>query len=98
MAALTVVTITLMMSWVLPDLEAELEKVNLNQAKIDELMTLDGIGFKVAERILAFRKTNGAFRDTEDLMMVKGIGRKLFEMNSDRLVVVSLKNRNKTNK
>ncbi len=93
MAALTVVTVALMMSWVLPDLEADLKKIDLNTAMIEELMTLDGIGFKVAERIMAFRDANGAFQKTEDLMMVKGIGMKLYEINRDRLVAEGKINR-----
>ncbi|MGR9088780.1 MAG: ComEA family DNA-binding protein [Gammaproteobacteria bacterium] len=74
MAVLTVVTVALLMSWVLPALSADLQKVNINTAALEELMTLDGIGQAVAERILAFRDENGPFQKPEDLMMVKGIG------------------------
>jgi competence protein ComEA len=87
MAVLTIVTVALMMSWVVPALAADLQKVNLNTATLEELMTLDGIGQKVAERILNFREKNGPFQKPEDLMMVKGVGEKIFEANEDRIVI-----------
>jgi competence protein ComEA len=87
MTALTVVTVTLMMSWVVPELETALQTVNINNATFYNLMALDGIGQTVAERIVVFRNENGPFQKAEDLMMVKGVGLRLFELNSDRIVV-----------
>jgi competence protein ComEA len=87
MAVLTIVTVALMMSWVVPALEADLQKVNLNTATLEELITLDGIGQKVAERILEFREKNGPFQHPEDLMMVKGVGEKIFEANKSMIVI-----------
>jgi len=87
MAVLTIVTVALLMSWVLPALSAELQKVNVNTATLEELITLEGIGQAVAERILAFREKNGPFQKPEDLMMVKGIGQKMFDKNKDRIIV-----------
>jgi competence protein ComEA len=87
MAVLTIVTVALMMSWVVPALAEDLQKVNLNTATLEELMTLDGIGQKVAERILDFREKNGPFQKPEDLMMVKGVGEKIFGANSSRIVI-----------
>ena len=87
MAVITVLTVALMMTWVVPALAADLEKVNINTATLDELMTLDGIGEKYAQRILEFRDKNGPFQKPEDLLLVKGIGQKLFEKNLDRILV-----------
>ena len=87
MAVLTIVTVALLMSWVVPALSADLQKVNINTAALDELMTLDGIGQAVAQRIVAFRDENGPFQKPEDLMMVKGIGEKIFEVNKANIVV-----------
>jgi competence protein ComEA len=87
MAVLTIVTVALMMSWVVPALAADLQKVNLNTATLEELMTLDGIGQKVAERILSFREKNGPFQNPEDLMMVKGVGEKIFDANKEKIVI-----------
>jgi competence protein ComEA len=87
MAVITVLTVALMMSWAVPALAADLQKVNINTATLEELVSLDGIGEKVAQKVLDFRKANGPFQKPEDLMMVKGIGEKMFDKNKDRIVV-----------
>ena len=87
MAVITIITVALLMSWVAPALSAELQKVNINTATLEELITLDGIGPAVANRILEFRDKHGPFQKPEDLMMVKGIGQKMFDRNKDRVVV-----------
>ena len=63
------------------------EKINLNTATLEELMTLDRIGPKYAQRIIDYRDTYGSFEKIEDIMKVKGIGPKTFEANKDRLTV-----------
>jgi competence protein ComEA len=87
MAVLTTITVALLMSWVVPSLVADMNKVNINDATLEELVTLDGVGDKLAAKIIAFRKKNGPFQKPEDLMMVKGIGQKMFDKNKDRIVV-----------
>lgn len=54
-------------------------KVNLNTADAAALETLPRIGPAMAERILAWRETNGRFAAIEDLMSVSGVGEKTFE-------------------
>ena len=49
-------------------------KININTAGADELMRLDGIGEKLAGRIIADREENGAFARIEDITRVSGIG------------------------
>ena len=61
-------------------------KVNINTASAKELMTLNGIGAKVAERIVAYREANGPFKKAEDLKKVEGIGKGLWERNRERIV------------
>jgi len=53
--------------------------INLNTAGREQLLELPGIGDKLAERILAYRKSHGAFRNVEELRKVKGIGKKRME-------------------
>ena len=65
---------------------AESGKININTASKDQLMTLKGIGSKVAYRIIEFRK-NHTFTSIEELMEVKGIGQKIFDSNKDLIVV-----------
>jgi len=52
--------------------------VNINTADAGQLIELPQIGPKMAQRILEFRKSNGNFKRTQDLMKVKGIGEKVF--------------------
>src|SRR5438128_4959600 len=52
-----------------PDLLLE-----LNGATRSELVQIPGIGPALADRIVAYRRSNGPFRDVEDLRRVPGIG------------------------
>ena len=61
-------------------------KVNINTATVEELKTLKGDGEKKAEAIIEYRKKNGSFKTKEDLMKVRGIGKKLFESFQERIV------------
>jgi competence protein ComEA len=61
----------------------EAKKININQASVEEIALLKNIGPKYAERIVQYRQTNGPFKSAEDLLKVKGIGPKTFELNKD---------------
>jgi competence protein ComEA len=50
------------------------ELLDLNQAGIEELQELPGIGPALAQRILDSRSREGPFRVPEDLLRVRGIG------------------------
>lgn len=50
------------------------KKVNINEARQEELEQLPGIGPSIASRIIEYRKQNGKFQKIEDLQNVKGIG------------------------
>ena len=66
--------------------EAKEGKVNINTATVEELKTLKGVGEKKAEAIIEYRKKNGSFKTKEDLMKVRGIGKKLFDSFQERIV------------
>ena len=51
------------------------DPVHLNTAALDDLERLPSIGPKRATAILSLRAKLGRFREVEDLMRVKGIGR-----------------------
>jgi competence protein ComEA len=52
--------------------------IMINRATAKEFEALDGIGPVLAERIVAYRKTNGPFSAIEDLLKVQGIGPNTF--------------------
>ncbi|MBW9211843.1 MULTISPECIES: ComEA family DNA-binding protein [Terrabacteria group] len=57
----------------------ESTKVSLNTASLNDFMKIKGIGKKMAQRILDYRKENGLFQKLDDLQKVKGIGKKKYE-------------------
>jgi competence protein ComEA len=62
-------------------------KIDINTASAAELVSLDGIGKAYAEKIVAYRKANGPFKTTEDIMKVVGIGKATWEKNKDKITV-----------
>jgi len=63
------------------------DKISLNQASIEQLQQLNGIGQKKAEAIIEYRQKNGKFKTIEDIQQVKGIGPALFAKNKDKLAL-----------
>jgi competence protein ComEA len=57
----------------------EPDRVNLNQANAEALITLPGIGPRLADRIVAHRQEAGSFTNLDELSMVQGIGPALVE-------------------
>ena len=53
---------------------SEQKIININTASQNELETLPGIGTSTAIKIIEYRKDNGYFKATEDIMNVPGIG------------------------
>ena len=70
---------------------ADSGKIDLNNATLQELVKLKGIGKKYAERIIEYREKNGKFESIEDIMKVKGIGQKKFEAIKDFIYVKAVK-------
>lgn len=72
---------------ILPAILIAGEKLNLNNADLGTLITLKGIGPSLAQRIVDYREKHGAFEKIEDVMKVKGIGQKKFELIMDTIKV-----------
>lgn len=53
--------------------------VNINTATLEELQTIKGIGESKAKSIVEYRKTNGNFKNIEDIKNVPGIGDTIYE-------------------
>lgn len=72
----------------IPSGEAEIDgKININAASAEDFDKLDGIGETLSERIVKFREENGPFVTVESIMLVEGIGEKLFDDIKDEICV-----------
>lgn len=63
------------------------DKININNATESELQSLDGIGEKLAKRIIDKRESIGGYTDVEQLLEVEGIGDKIFEQIKNYVTV-----------
>lgn len=63
------------------------QKVNINTADEAQLQLLPGIGPVLAQRIVAWRQTNGDFAIAEDLLAVEGIGLTKLEEIRDLIMI-----------
>ena len=61
-------------------------KININTATKEQLVTLNGVGDKLADRIIEYRKDN-PFEKPEDIMKVKGVAQKIFDANKELIIV-----------
>jgi len=50
--------------------------VDINSATVEELVQLPQVGPVIANRIVEYRNANGEFKNIEDLIKVRGIGKK----------------------
>lgn len=72
-----------------PDTEENEAPVNINEAGLEELKTIKGIGDVLAARIIEYRQRNGPFRSPKDIRNVFGIGSAVLRDNPGRIVVDS---------
>lgn len=61
-------------------------KISLNKATKEELMTLKNIGSTKADAIIEYRKAH-EFKKIEELMNIKGIGQATFEKIKDNITI-----------
>lgn len=70
-----------------PGSGTEQDKVNINIASKEQLMTLPGIGESKAESILQYREEHGKFESVEDLMKISGIKEGIFNKIKDDIII-----------
>ncbi len=63
------------------------QKVDLNHAEVWLLEALPGIGETLAQRIVDYRRQNGPFRNTNELLKVAGIGATTYQQIKDLITV-----------
>ena len=64
-----------------------LKPININTATSEELQQVPGIGPVTAEKILTMRKSYGSFKSVDDLLAIKGLGKKRLEKMRKYLTV-----------
>ena len=67
--------------------EEENEKININEASVDELQDIPGIGEVRAQAIADYWEESGGFKSIEDIQEVPGIKGKTFEKIADYITV-----------
>lgn len=63
------------------------QKVSINKATKEELMTLPGVGESKAKDIIDYREKNGPFTTIEDLKNVSGIGESILAKIKDNIII-----------
>ena len=75
-----------------------LKPININTANSEELQQVPGIGPATAEKILQMRKSYGAFKSVDDLLSIRGIGKKRLEKMRKFLTVSKATALNRTSR
>lgn len=61
----------------------DLSKINLNKADKEALITIPGLGEKLSQRIIDYRRQQGIFKDIEELKNIKGLSGYRYEKIKD---------------
>jgi competence protein ComEA len=59
------------------------KRISINQATLEELDQLPGIGPSIAQRIIDYRNEHGFFQSLEDIMHIKGIKSAIYNKIKD---------------
>ena len=65
----------------------DMGKVDLNKADKEMLIDIPGIGEKLAQRIIEYRRQQGDFKEIEELKKIKGITNYRYEKLKDTLCI-----------
>lgn len=63
------------------------QPLDINSATTDQLQEVPGIGPKTAEAIVHMRQASGPFRRVDDLLAIRGIGKKKYRVMRPYLTV-----------
>lgn len=63
------------------------KSVNINEADVNELDKLPGIGPGISQRIIDYRRTRGSFQSKEEIKNVAGVGQKLYDKIKDLISI-----------
>ncbi|MFH1957285.1 MAG: helix-hairpin-helix domain-containing protein [bacterium] len=69
------------------EVQREVEKVNINEAGVEELVAIPGLGRITAGRIIQDREKRGLYKKIEDLLNVPNFTRNQFEKIKDYITV-----------
>jgi len=61
--------------------------ININTAVKEALILLPGVGESTADKIILYRLEHNGFKKIEDIMKIKGIGKKKFESMKEFIIV-----------
>jgi len=84
---LALFAVVFVLSFSVPLYAASDGKININTAGVEELVKLERIGEKYAQRIIEYREKNGPFEKPEDIMKVKSIGKGKFGKIKDQITI-----------
>ncbi|WP_026958938.1 ComEA family DNA-binding protein [Aliagarivorans taiwanensis] len=63
------------------------DAVDINSATVEQLVELKGIGPQKSEAIVAYREQHGGFNSIEEIVLVPGIGEKIYLDNREVLTI-----------
>ena len=63
------------------------DKISLNKATKEQLLSLPGIGESKANAIVAYRTEHGSFQKIEDIMNISGIKNGVFDKIKDKITI-----------
>ncbi|MDY6861630.1 MAG: ComEA family DNA-binding protein [Thermodesulfobacteriota bacterium] len=63
------------------------EKININTGTQEDFEKIKGIGPGLAKKIIEYRESHGNFESIEDIINVKGIGKKKLEKIKDCITI-----------
>lgn len=63
------------------------QRININTASEEQLLTLPGIGQSRARSIIAYREAHGGFQSVEEIQQIEGIKEKVYSKLKDYITI-----------